>query len=159
MTDPARVHMQDSLIGAAINALINGAIAWNTFKAQAAVPLTLDLISTTQHTVWGEGVTLAFALGIILSVITAKLFAHHVAKADADLGARLRRPWPFLLRVAFGIAIALFGWFVALAVLWQRVLGSIEVSPLLAAVLVGLAAGVITIIVEIRTKRALLRVA
>lgn len=157
MTDPARVHLQDSLIGAAINALINGALAWNTFSAQAAVPLTLDLISTKQHTVWGQGVTLAFALGVILSIICAKIFAHHVAKADPDMGARLRRPWPFLLRLAFGIAIALFGWFVALAVLWQRLLGSIEVSPLVGAVLVGLFAAVITIIVEMRTKRALLR--
>lgn len=157
MNDPREVRVQDALIPAAINAVINGAIAYSGFKAQAAVPMTLDLISTDQHTVWGQGVTLAFALGIILSIVTAKVFAKHAVKADASLAPLVQRPiFPFVLKVAFGNAIALFGWFVALAVLWQRMLGSIQVSPMAAAALVGLLAGVITVIVEVRTKRALL---
>jgi len=156
MTDPRQVRLQDSLIPGAINAVINGAIAYSGFKAETSIPMTLDLISSEQHTVWGQGVTLAFALGVILSIITAKVFGKHAAKADPALGARVQRPLSFVLRVAIGNAFALFGWFVALAVLWQRLLGSIEVSPVVAAVLVGLLAGVITMIVEVRTKRALL---
>lgn len=157
MTDPTQVRVQDALIPAVINALINGAIAYSGFKAEAAIPMTLDLISSKQHTVWGQGVTLAFALGVILSIITAKVFAKQVAKAEASLAARVQRPISFLLRIALGNAVALFGWFVALAVLWQRSVGTVEVSPAVAAALVGLLAGVITVIVEIRTKRALLR--
>lgn len=157
MESPTRVRVQDALVPAAINAVINGGIAYWGFKGEAAIPLTLDLISSKQHTVWGQGVMLAFALGLILSIITAKTFVKHAARADAALGARLRRPMPFILKVAIGNAFALFGWFVALAVLWQRLLGTIEVSPVLAAVLVGLLAGIITVIVDVRTKRALLQ--
>lgn len=157
MNDPRQVRAQDALIPAAINAVINGAIAYSGFKAEPSVPMTLDLISSEQHTVWGQGVTLAFALGIILSIVTAKVFAKHAVKADASLAPLVQRPiFPFILKVAVGNAIALFGWFVALAVLWQRLLGTIQVSPLVAAALVGLLAGVITVIVEVRTKRALM---
>lgn len=158
MNDPTQVRAQDALIPAAINALINGGIAYAGFKAEQAIPMTLDLISAEQHTVWGQGVTLAFALGIILSIVTAKIFAKHAVKADASLAPRVQRPvFPFLFKVALGNAAMLFGWFVALAVLWQRLLGSIEVSPVVAAALVGLLAGVITVVVEVRTKRALLQ--
>ena len=62
MTDATQVRAQDALIPATINAVINGAIAYSGFKAEAAIPMTLDLISSKQHTVWGQGVTLAFAL-------------------------------------------------------------------------------------------------
>lgn len=151
-----QVRVQDSLLPGAINAIINGVIAYFSFRTQDAVPMTLDLISSEQHTVWGEGVTLAFALGAILSIVTAKVFAKHVAKTHAELSARLQFPIPFLLKVAFGNAIALFGWFVALAVLWQRVIGTVMVGPVMAAILVGLLAGIITVIVEMRTKRTLL---
>jgi hypothetical protein len=158
MTNPVDVRVKDALIPGAINAVINGAIAWSGFKAAPAVPLTLDLISTREHTVWGQGVTLAFALGVILTLVTAKVFARHAVKADPSLAPRVQRPiFPFVAGVALGNAAALFGWFVALAVLWQRVVGTVAVSPGAAAALVGLLAGVITVIVEVRTKKALLR--
>ena len=92
MNDPTQVRAQDALIPAAINALINGGIAYAGFKAEQAIPMTLDLISAEQHTVWGQGVTLAFALGIILSIVTAKIFAKHAVKADASLAPRVLRP-------------------------------------------------------------------
>lgn len=155
MTTSQLVRVQDSLIGGVINAVINGAISYNGFKAETTVPLSLDLISTQQHSVWGTGVSLAFALGIILSLITAKMFVKHVAKSDDGLAERLKKPWSFLIKVAVGNAAALFGWFVALAVLWQRMLGTIQVGPVLAAVLVALLALIITVIVEMRTKQAL----
>lgn len=157
MNDPNVVRVQDGLIPGMLNALINGGIAWFGFKALPSVPMTLDLVSAKQHTVWGQGVTLAFALGIILTLVTAKIFAKHAVKADPSLAPRVQRPiFPFVAGVALGNAMALFGWFVALAVLWQRWIGTVEVSPAVGAALVGLLAGVITVIVEFRTKRALL---
>jgi hypothetical protein len=158
MRDPTDVRVQDALIPGVLNAVINGGIAWSGFKSAASVPMTLDLISSTQHTVWGQGVTLAFALGVILTLVTAKVFAKHAVKADPSLAPLVQRPiFPFVAKIAVGNAMALFGWFVALAVLWQRFMGTVEVSPAVAAALVGLLAGVITVIVEFRTKRALLR--
>lgn len=157
MKDPRQVRIQDALIPALINAIINGGIAYSGFSKQATVPLTMDLISSKQHTVWGEGVILAFALGVILSIVTAKIFASHAVKADATLAPLVKRPlFPFVFGIALNNGFALFGWFVALAVLWQRLVGSVEVSPVMAASLVGLLAAVITLIVEVRTKRALL---
>lgn len=133
------------------------AIAYGGFKAESAIPPTLDLISSRQHTVLGQGVTLAFALGVILSLIAAKAFARHVAKSPPELSTRVSRPWSALFKISVGNAMALFGWFVALAVLWQRFFGAIEVSPLFAAVLVDLLAALITVVVEVRTENALLR--
>lgn len=151
------VRWQDSLIPAAVNALINGAIAWFTFRDAGAIPLSVDLISSDQHTVWGQGTTLAFFLGLILTLVTWKVFGSHVAKTHPQWSAQARRPlFPDVAMIAMRNMLMLFGGFVILAVLWQRILGSIDVSPAMAAALVGLLAALITIVVEVRTKRELL---
>lgn len=159
MSSSLEVRVTDALIPGALNAVINGAIAYATaFSGAATVPLTLDLVSSKQHTVWGQGVVLAFALGIILSLITAFSFRKRIAQAGPEVARRLERPmFPSVLGIALGNGMALFGWFVAIAVLWQRFLGTIEVGPIVAAVLVGLLAGIVTVVVETRTKHALLR--
>lgn len=158
MNNPRNIRIQDALIPAVINAVINGGIAYSGFKDQSGVPLTLDLISTQQHSVFGEGVVLAFALGVILSIVTAKVFASHAVKADASLAPLVKRPiFPVVFKIALNNGAALFGWFVALAILWHRMVGTVEVTPVVAAVLVGALAAVITVIVEVRTKRAMLQ--
>lgn len=151
------VRWQDSVIPAAINALINGAIAWFTFRGDAAIPLSVDLISSTQHTVWGQGTTLAFFLGLILTLVTWRVYAAHLAKTHPQWSGRLKRPWfPDVAGIALRNTLTLFGAFIVVAVLWQRILGSIEVSPAVAAGLVGMLASLITMVVEVRTKRELL---
>lgn len=157
MTDTPEVRIRDALLGAAVNAAINGVIAWFTFRATPQVPLTLDLISTEEKSVWGQGVGLALALGVILTVVAWRVFSAQLAKAQPVLAARVRRPlFPTVAGIALDNAMTLFGWFVVLAVLWQRLLGTIYVSPPVASVLVGLFAGIVTVLVEVRTKRALL---
>ncbi|MBL8246355.1 MAG: permease [Rhodanobacteraceae bacterium] len=153
------VRWQDSAIPAALNGLINGAIAWFSFKAQSSVPISVDLISARQHTVWGQGTMLAFALGLILTVVTWKVYAAHLAKSHPEWLPRVQRPlFPDVARIALRNTLLLFGVFVLLAVLWQRLVGSVEVGPGLAASLVGLLAAAITAVVEVRTKRELLHV-
>ncbi len=152
-----QVRWQDSAIPAALNGLINGAIAWFSFRAQATVPLSVDLISSQQHTVWGQGTMLAFALGLILTVVTWKVYAMHLAKSHPEWLPRVQRAlFPDVAGIALRNTLMLFGSFVLLAVLWQRLVGSVEVSPGLAAALVGLLAAIITAVVEVRTKRELL---
>lgn len=151
------VRWRDSGIPAAINALINGAIAWFTFRGDGAIPLSVDLISNDQHTVWGQGTTLAFFLGMILTLVTWKVFGAHLSKTHPQWSARLKRPlFPDVAAIALRNTLMLFGAFVVFAVLWQRILGSIEVSPAVAAGLVGMLAALITMVVEVRTKRELL---
>lgn len=153
-----RVRVQDSLISGVINGVINGAIAWNLFSPKAGVPISLDLISTDEVSVWGQAVSLSFGLGIILSVITAKIFISHLKKALPEpKHALVSLPlFPTLLRIAFNNAAFLFGWFVALAVVWTKLFGVVMVSPLLATVLVGLFALLVTLIVEVKTKNAII---
>jgi hypothetical protein len=151
------VRWRDSAIPAAINALINGAIAWFTFRGDDAIPLSVDLISSSQHTVWGQGTTLAFFLGLILTLVTWKVFGAHLGKTHPQWSGRLKRPlFPDVAAIALRNTMMLFGAFVVVAVLWQRILGSIEVSPAVAASLVGVLAALITMVVEVRTKRELL---
>jgi hypothetical protein len=158
MSPTPTARWQDSIAPGVINALINGAIAWFTFRAEPAIPVSVDLISSHQHSVWGQGTVLAFALGLILTVVTWKLFGLHIAKTHPEWLPRVRQPlFPVVASIALRNTLMLFGAFVLLAVLWQRVFGTLEVGPGLAATLVGVLAGVITMIIEVRTKRELLR--
>lgn len=155
---PQLVRLQDSIAPAAINGVINGAIAWMSLRSHEQIPISLDLISTTEHSVWGQGVMLAFFLGLILSVVTAKVFAKHL-RTHHPASARLAdRPiFPDVARIALRNTLVLFGGFVLAAILWQRVVGTVFVSPLVATVLIGCLAALITILVERWTKLDLLR--
>lgn len=158
ITAPQLVRLQDSIVPAAINAVINGAIAWMSLRSHEQIPVSLDLISTTEHSVWGQGVMLAFFLGLILSVVTAKVFAKHLRTHHPSSAHLADRPiFPDLARIALRNTLVLFGGFILAAVLWQRVVGTIFVGPLVAAVLVAALAGLITILVERWTKLELLR--
>ncbi|MCL1039847.1 hypothetical protein L2750_22345 [Shewanella submarina] len=71
-------------------------------------------------------------------------------------------PFPFkpdipnLLGMAIGNAAVLFGWFVTLAVIWTHTFGEVRVSTTQAALLVGLFALVVTLVVEVRTKKQII---
>jgi hypothetical protein len=67
-------RLVDSSIGAAINAVINGAIAWLGFKDSAAVPLSVDSISSPGVTALGSAASMTFALVLIISCITFFVF-------------------------------------------------------------------------------------
>jgi hypothetical protein len=155
---PQLVRFQDSIAPASINGVINGAIAWMSLRSHEQVPVSLDLISTTEHSVWGQGVMLAFFLGLILSVVTAKIFAKHLRAHHPDIAPLADRPvFPDLARIALRNTMVLFGAFVVAAVLWQRLVGTVCVSPVLAALLVAGLAALITILIERWTKLELLR--
>jgi hypothetical protein len=151
MSASTHVGVRAALVPAAINALINGAIAYIGFRGANAVPLSVDSISSGEKTVLSEVVLIAFSLSAILGVITAVLF-----QRVADIRPR-RAMFPGLVGLALEQAVLLFGACVVLAVLWQRVAGTVTVGPAMAALLVAAAAAVITAIVDIRVKRALLR--
>lgn len=157
MSDQIQVKITDSLVGALINAVINGYIMWNEFSKLDAVPLTLDMISTQEKSVFGQGVSLALALGVILTLVAWKVFSGAVAKKHPEALAIISKvTFKNALMIAVRNAMILFGWAVALAVVWQRFVGTIYVSPLVGAIMVACFAGIITVIVEMRTKMILL---
>lgn len=153
------VRLKDSLIGGAINGVINGVIAYMEFAGKASIPVSMDAISTNEITVWGQAVTLTFGLGIILSLITSKIFMGHIKKQNVQLKTGHQLPDTLaLIKIAVINAATLFGWFVTLAIIWTRIVGVVHVSPTAAAVLVGLFAVVVTLAVEMRTKSRIIHI-
>ncbi|EGR1865936.1 permease [Vibrio vulnificus] len=151
------IKVKDSLVAGLINGVINGYIARGHFEGMSEVPMSLEMISNSQVTVWGQAISLTFGLGIILSLITSKLFLHQLKSSHpAQVNELQRSFWKHLIPIALTQAGALFGWFVALAVIWTKYAGVITVSPMAAVVLTGLFAFVITIVVEVRTKSSII---
>jgi hypothetical protein len=154
-TTPPR--LADSAVGAAINALINGAIAWFAFRSAASVPMSVDSIAAPGVTALGNAATAAFSLVLIITCITFFVFRSGARKAPGAPEAV--RTLPFLptgLRIALANTLLVFGAFVAAAVMWQRLVGTVELGPVAAAIVVGLVAGVATAFAEWRTKREML---
>ncbi|ENO8417049.1 permease [Vibrio mimicus] len=152
-----KIRVQDSLISGLINGIINGFIALTHFKQMDSVPMSLNVISHSQTSVWGQAVSLTFGLGIILSLITSKLFTRQIIKLNPNMQDQLTASfWSTQLPIAFSHAAALFGWFVVTAVIWTKYIGEVAVSSTTAAFLVGAFAFLVTIIVEIRTKRSVI---
>lgn len=119
--------------------------------------MSMEMISNSQVTVWGQAISLTFGLGIILSLITSTLFLRQLRISHPQYRHELQRSfWKDLLPIALMQAGALFGWFVALAVIWTKYAGVVMVSPMAAVVLTGLFAFVITIVVEVRTKSSII---
>lgn len=151
------IKVKDSLVGGVINGAINGYIASYHFKGMDSVPMSLNVITNSEVTVWGQAVSLTFGLGIILSLITSKLFLHQLNKSHPQHVQQLQSGfWSNLVPIAVGQAAALFGWFVALAVIWTKYVGEVSVSSSSAVLLVGLFAFIITIVVEVRTKKSII---
>ncbi|EHV2408557.1 permease [Vibrio cholerae] len=151
------IKLKDSLVGGMINGAINGYIASYHFKGMDSVPMSLNVITNSEVTVWGQAVSLTFGLGIILSLITSKLFLHQLNKSHPQHVQQLQSGfWSNLVPIAVGQAAALFGWFVALAVIWTKYVGEVSVSSSSAVLLVGLFAFIITIAVEVRTKKSII---
>ena len=149
---------KDAAIPAAINAVINGMIAYRSHSGRDAVPLSVDSIASTEATVGSEAAMIALALAVILTLVTAVIFRKGVAARHPEARALVGRPlFPSVVGIALQNAFMLFGATVAAAVLWQRAAGTVMVSPATAALLVALFAGLVTVVVDLRTKRAMLR--
>ena len=126
-----------------INGVINGGIQYFFLKGTAPIPISVDSITNTEHTVLGTAVVLAVTLAMILTVVS--YFGIKEEKVS-------------FFPSAFGLVLKhgffTFGVVTALAVLWQRYLGTIEVSLLSALIMIGAIAGIIAGIVEYLTIKA-----
>lgn len=149
-TEPPR--LAQSLPGALINGVINGAIAWSAFQGSAQVPLSVDSIATPGVTALGNAATVAFALTFIITTITFFVFRSGARKSGTaphalgELGY-----WTAGLGIALRHTLLVFGGFVAAAVLWQRFVGTLLVGPLSATLVVAAVAAIATALAERRT--------
>ena len=142
-----------AMVPAIINAVINGTAAYSVHRDRASVPLTVDAISSTEATVGSEAAMIALTLAVVLTSITALVARKEQSGQGA--GNRTRRFFPTVPLIALQNALMLFGVTVAAAVLWQRAAGTVKVSPLTAALLVAVFAGVATVVIHVRTTAAM----
>ena len=123
-----------------INAIINGGIQYFFLKGSTSIPVSLDSISNTEETVLGTAVVLAITLAMILTLV-------------AYFGIKEEKvpffPTAFWLTVKHGFFT--FGVITSLAVLWQKYMGTVEVSLFSALLLIGIIAGIVSGIVNYLT--------
>lgn len=151
-TAHAPLPIKDAAIAGVINAVINGYISWSGFKAEPAIALTVDSISSGAHSAIGSAVMVATALGLILTLVNFAINHKHLG-GGRPAGRGLYRA---AFRAAFGNALSLFGLCVVIGVLWQRVFGSIMVSPLVATLVVATVAGLVSAWMAIAARAAYL---
>lgn len=132
--------LKGAVISGVINAAINGAIQAFLLRASAPLPLTVDSIGTETHTVLGASVPLAVSLAMILTAV-----AHWTTKGP-------KKPfYPTTLWLVIKHGLFAFGAVVAAAVMWQRIMGSVEVGLVSAVLILGAVAGVVAAVVNYMT--------
>jgi hypothetical protein len=120
-------------LGGVINAIINGAINWFQVKNLESVLISDNLIDTDAHTLFSGAVPLSVSLAFILSGV-----AYATTKIP---GKPSYFPKYFLKSLQY--AFSALGIIVTIGVLWQRFMGSVEISPFMAAVWAGIIAGLV----------------
>lgn len=135
---------REALPAGVINAAINGWISWGQFSPKASVPLTLDSIAGGSHSAIGSAVMVATALGFILTLVIFAL-THRKHGGGRPAGRPL---YAAAFKAAMGNALGLFGLLVVVGVVWQRVAGTVDVSPLAATLLVAGVAGGVSVYLE-----------
>ena len=136
---------------AVINAAINGWISWGQFKVSETVPLTLDRITGGSHSAVGSAVMVATSLALILTLVNFAVSHRH-----RPVDARLARGtvWRLAVSTAVGNAFKYFGVAVVAGVLWQRVAGTVAITPMAATLLVAAVAGVVSALLVDQVERA-----
>lgn len=126
-----------------INAVINAGIQYFLLKDKAPIAISVDSITNHEDTVLGAAVMLAVSLAMILTAIAYVM---------------VKKPRPAFFPYGFWLVLKhgffTFGVVTALAVMWQRLFGSIDVSLGVALVMIGVIAGLVAGAVEYLTIHA-----
>jgi hypothetical protein len=113
-------------------------INWFQVKNLDQVLVSDNLISSEAHTLFSGAVPLGVSLAFILSGV-----------AYATTKITDKPPYfPKYFMKSLQYAFAAFGVIVTIGVLWQRFMGSVTISPVLAAVWAGIIAGIVAAIVN-----------
>jgi hypothetical protein len=132
--------LKGAVISGIINAVINGGIQWWLLAKHAPIALSVDSITSTEHTVFGSAVPLAVSLAMILTGVAFPT---------------IKGPKPPFFPLFVGLIVKhgffALGIIVTFAVLWQRMMGSIEVSLLTAVIILGVIAGLVSAVVNYMT--------
>jgi hypothetical protein len=138
--------LKSSIIGGLINGIINGVTNWFEVKGKTSILLTQNVISSTEETVFSLAVPLAVSLAFMGTSI-----------AYLTLKFKNKPPYfPTVFLTGLKHAFFVFGVVVAFAVLIQRFAGSISTTPLGSAIVVGVVAAIIAMVVNYLTVTAII---
>ncbi|NJL50121.1 MAG: permease [Leptolyngbyaceae cyanobacterium SM2_5_2] len=152
------VIKKDALISGISNALINGAIGWFMFRGKDTLPLTVDTISAHEKTVFSTGVMTAFILSVILGAIAFSSFGKKARSLHLASPELLDRPFFFFgLRTILFYSLFVFGTAALAALFVQKFAGTILVTPLVGAIVLGAIAGVAAWFINAAVMKAMLR--
>lgn len=149
---------KDALVSGVANAVINGIIGWFMFREKDTLPLTIDTISVHEKTVFSTGVMTAFILSVILGIIAFFTFSKKARNLQLTAPELLNRPFFFFgVRTILFYSLFAFGTAALVALFVQKFLGTILVTPMVGAILLGAIAGIAAWFINASVMRAILR--
>lgn len=134
--------VKGAVITGVINAIINGGIQYFFLKGNDMIPISVDSIINNEQTVLGTAVMLAIILSMILTLVG--YFGIKGQKVPF---------FPSALWLTIKHGFFTFGVLTSLAVLWQKYMGTVEVSLISALVIIGIIAGFVSAFVNYFTLR------
>lgn len=132
--------VKGAIITGVINAVINGGIQYFFLKDKAEIPISVDSITNDDLTVLGTAVTLAITLSMILTLV-----------AYFGIKGKKKPFFPITLWLTIKHGFFTFGVITSLAVLWQRYMGTVDVSLVSALVIIGVIAGLVSGVINYLT--------
>jgi hypothetical protein len=149
---------KEAILSGVINAVINGAVGWFMFRGTDVVPLTIDTISAHEKTVFSTGVMTAFILSIMLGAIAFFNFGKKARSQQLAAPELVNRPFFFFgVRTILFFSLFAFGTVTLVALFIQKFLGTILVTPVGAAILLGIIAGLAAWFINAAVMKAMLR--
>lgn len=125
--------MKGAITTGVINALINIVIQYFLLKGHTTIPISVDSITNTTETVLGTAVMLAITLAVILTFIAY----YGIKEKKAPF-------FPNTVWLALKNGFVTFGILTSLSVLWQKYMGTIDVSLLVGIIIIGVIAGLVS---------------
>lgn len=147
-----------ALVNGVINAVINGIISWFTLMKLERVPFTLDNISSSELTIFGNIFPILISLSIILGIITYFTFKKTALKENLAPLEVVNKPlFPDIIKFILGKTFTAFGLLLIIAIFWQKFLGTIYTTPFLGTVIIAIAAGIVVFYIGVSVSKELLR--
>jgi hypothetical protein len=149
---------KEAILSGVINAAINGIIGWFMFRANEAIPMTVDSISAHEKTIFSTGVTTAFLLSLVLGTIAFFNFGKKAQDLQLANPELLQRPFFFFgIRTILFFSLFAFGTVALIALFLQKFAGSILVNPVIGAIILGSIAGIAAWFSNAAVMKAMLR--
>ena len=135
-----KILVRGAITTGIMNAVINGGIQYFLLKDRSSILVSVDSITNNEETVLGLAVTLAITLSMILTMV-------------AYFGIKGKKvpffPTTLLRTIKHGFFT--FGVLTSLAVLWQKYMGTVEVSLIVALITIGVISGIVSAVINYLT--------